>query len=73
MGEERVISEPISREYYWLCNLINKFHYHGGLEMITDTICLPKTNLAVSSYLYESFLTWETDISALYSIFIHTV
>lgn len=57
MGAEKVISIPKkvslglgsgTKEYMWLANLVNKFHYHCGLEMMTDIICLPKTNIHVS-------------------------
>ena len=65
MGAERVISVPINREYYWLSNLVNKFHYHGGLEMITDTICLPKTNLAVSLLACFGVVCYQLDVDAI--------
>lgn len=53
MGAERVICFPHksqlgSKEYCWLANLVNKFHFHGGIEMITSIIELPKTNITVS-------------------------
>jgi len=37
------------KEHWWLSNLINKFHYHGGFEKITAIIELPKTNIRVST------------------------
>lgn len=54
MGADRVISQPIRslgvKEHWWLSNLINKFHYHGGFEKITAIIELPKTNIRVSIF-----------------------
>lgn len=62
LGADKVICFPMktslgSKEYCWLANLVNKFHFHGGFDMITDIITLPKTNLAVCLISYLR-LTW---------------